>query len=187
MTSSGRKDGLGVGLAIVRRFTDLLGVSLELQSAPGVGTEFTLRLPEAERPPLQAPSIASSVALPEAPLIVLVDDQPAILEAMGTLLESWGCAVIASETGEDALNQLADASLVAALLIIDNSLADGERGADVIDRLRDEVNERVPAVLISGEVFDVPMPEDGEDVVLMTKPVDPGELRAHLQAARGAA
>src|SRR5690606_25643741 len=43
-----RDKGLGLGLAIVRRLTDLLGHHLSLRSAPGKGSVFSLELPAAE-------------------------------------------------------------------------------------------------------------------------------------------
>ncbi|MHB8464919.1 MAG: sensor histidine kinase, partial [Acidimicrobiales bacterium] len=43
--------GVGVGLTLARRFVELQGGRIELESEPGVGSTFTITLPVLERPP----------------------------------------------------------------------------------------------------------------------------------------
>jgi len=50
--------GTGLGLTLVKKFTDLLGGEVQLHSAPGVGTTFSLKLPKAGPANLPAPDEA---------------------------------------------------------------------------------------------------------------------------------
>jgi hypothetical protein len=94
-----RAKGLGLGLAIVRRLTDLLEHPLQLKSSPGRGSLFAIELPSA------APGILTDHRQP-APAqalarlhVVLVDDDELALASTTGLLESWGCQVSAADTG----------------------------------------------------------------------------------------
>jgi CheY-like chemotaxis protein len=112
-------------------------------------------------------------------LIVVVDDDPLVLEAMAGLLETWGYRVIAARSGEAALAQLAQVQEHPHLVVCDYRLARGERGTDTIERLR--AAQRVPALLISG--VDVPEQERqgiAPPVHLLYKPVKSNDLLATL-------
>ena len=74
-----RSKGLGLGLAIVRRIVDMLGHSLELESASGRGSWFALRLP------------------PGDPAEVGADDEP--LRVSGDLLHGRTVLVIGGRAG----------------------------------------------------------------------------------------
>ena len=49
-----RTKGLGLGLAIVRRLSRMLDITIELQSTPGAGTRFALHLPAVQAPAVPA-------------------------------------------------------------------------------------------------------------------------------------
>lgn len=152
LESAGAADGLGIGLALVKRSASLLGHALELRSALSQGSCFMLRLPAADD---SAPTVGSEVTVTgEGQLIGVVDDDVQIRDAMGELLRLRGYRVCTA----DSLQQL-DVQLVQAgtpspdLLISDLHL----RGTDVLDELIARVGPGgmwagVPTVLITGDL-----------------------------------
>lgn len=177
-----RAKGLGLGLAIVRRLTDLLGSELVLRSRPGRGSCFSVVAPlasgapeEGEPPPKR---FAGTIQLP---LVLVIDDESAILNGMKLLLTSWGHGVVTAESGEDMLNQLAQCPLRPDLIICDYRLRGGENGIEVIERLRSEYNEPIPAMLITGDTGGDRLAEaQTSGLLLLHKPVSNSKLRAAI-------
>lgn len=83
--------GLGLGLLIVKRLSNLIGLKMELSSTLGEGTVFTLRLPviDVSEDDRHQFTFASGDFI-EDTLIVLVVDEEAIRQSMTSLLAQWG-------------------------------------------------------------------------------------------------
>ena len=81
--------GVGLGLTLSRRLTELLGGQLEVVSEPGCGSEFSVRLP---LPKWDATIAAASRPLAELQILVL-DEQPWRREAICWQLAEWGATV----------------------------------------------------------------------------------------------
>ena len=177
-----RTKGLGLGLAIVRRLTDLIGCALTLRSTPGRGSCFEITVPLA-----QGPAEAAEAAPPEPSgalaqgLIVVVDDEQAIREAMSSLLTGWGHDVVAAGSGDEAIARLATCWARPDLLICDYRLRDRENGIAVIERLRAEYNADLPAMLITGDTAPDRLAEaQASGLLLLHKPVSNSRLRAAI-------
>jgi signal transduction histidine kinase/CheY-like chemotaxis protein len=179
-----RRAGLGLGLAIVDRLSQLLDHPVELVSILGRGSRFSVAVPiVAAR--TQMPELPALVrALPEiskGKLVVVIDDDPLVLDGMGSMLRSWGCRVVAGGSDSAALIGLASYDSPPDLIISDFCLLDGKTGIEVITRLRSEFCTEIPAFLISGDTNPEPLSEArASGFHLLHKPVDPMTLRAML-------
>ncbi len=176
-----RTKGLGLGLAIVKRLTVILDCPFELRSQLGKGTVFTLSVPITNAASLaEQPADVSPGALRRG-LILVVDDEITIREAMRSLLSGWGHEVILAGSGPEMLEQLADCPKRPDLIICDYRLRAGENGIDVIRRLQSEYNEDIPAVLITGDTAPDRLSEaKASGFLLLHKPVANVKLRATI-------
>ncbi|WP_041646201.1 response regulator [Aromatoleum aromaticum] len=177
-----RDKGLGLGLAIVRRLTDLLGHRLAVRSRPGRGSVFAIEVPVAQ--PVEYAEPGETCRQPgdlAGIRVALVDDDPLAQSGMRSLLTSWGCEVTAGSDIESVLETLARSGHEPQLIISDYRLHGNSNGIDAIRVTRARYGENLPAALISGDTA----PEtlrlaQGESLALLHKPVRPARLRALL-------
>ncbi len=179
-----RTKGLGLGLAIVRRLARLLELQVEVQSAPGRGTTFSVSLPRA-RPGRPAPGTAAAsppaAAALEGTRVLVIDDEPAVRTAMQTLLDTWGCRVTACASFDEAQRAL-EADGGADVILADLRLRNEENGIETVRRLRARLGE-VPALLISGDTAPERLREaEASGLPLVHKPVTAETLRSQLLA-----
>src|SRR5215510_16419253 len=82
-----------------------------------------------------------------AKLVVVIDDDPLVLEATEGLLRSWGCCVVAARSCDEALVRLAEteAGRRPDVIVCDYQLSRGMTGVDAIERLRSVFS--IPALL----------------------------------------
>ena len=82
--------------------------------------------------------------------VVVVDDEPAIVEGMSMLLRSWGAKVLAARSGDDLVDEIGRAGALPDLIMADYQLANGVTGLDVIRNLRKALDPEIPAIVITG-------------------------------------
>ena len=114
-------------------------------------------------------------------LVVVIDDDPLVLEATGGLLRSWGFQVVAAESHAEAMAQLAQQGRRPDLIVCDYRLSEGARGVDVIERLRSAFE--IPALLISGDAAAPLADSNSSSYNLLHKPLDAAKFRAALADA----
>ena len=179
--------GLGLGLAIVDRLCRLLKHPVELASTLGKGSCFSITVPmvrapvETVKPQGAAPPrfIAS-----DKRLVVVIDDDPLVLEGMGGLIRSWGCSVVTGNTDGAVLDGLAEYDDPPNVIISDYHLRGGKTGIEVIMRLRQALTAPIPAFLMSGDTNPDPLRDaQTNGYALLHKPVDPAALRVMLTQA----
>lgn len=174
----GCERGMGIGLAIVRRMTKLLGHALELESEVGKGSSFRVRVPLARGVAVPAASSPRVNGLPRGLRVLVVDNDAAILGGMEALLGGWGCAVRCAPAGEEAL--AAARREPPDLMLVDFHL-DSETGEEVVLAIRNALGRNIPAVIISadhspelhGRLASLGLP-------FLTKPVKPAQVRAMM-------
>lgn len=182
--SRDRTRGLGLGLSIVKRAAGLLGMGLQLHSAPGRGTRIDLQVPAARAPgaaaALPGADAVSTDALPMLSARVLViDDEVEVLESLAALLPHLGCEVRCA-TGSAQARAVLDSGFVPDLLMVDHRLRN-ESGARVIGQLRQRLGP-VAAIMVTGDTA----PENlrhalASGVRVLHKPLDGARL-AHALA-----
>jgi CheY-like chemotaxis protein len=168
--------GLGLGLSIAQRMADLLGHPLGLRSWPGRGSVFHLDVPLATATPRQP--TAASVMQPLPPgRALLLDNEPAALAALTTLLAGWGWEVHPARNAEQARR----VPWRPDINILDFHLDGGQTGLDVWRQLG-RMHVDVPTVMLTAD-------RDGElrrqllevGVGVLYKPLKPLALRQTLQ------
>jgi CheY-like chemotaxis protein len=190
-----RSLGLGIGLSIVKRLSQLLAHPVELHSVPGRGTRFRLRLPAAR--PQPAAVFAADLTLP--PLrprlparlphrVLVLDDEADVREAMSRLLHAHGIEVEVAATRAEAVAALknsVEGLNPFALLICDFRLADGVDGLRVGQTLSQHFFD-VPLLLITGETAPERLQRVREaGVPVLFKPVSAERLLQAMAAAVG--
>jgi two-component system, sensor histidine kinase len=179
------QQGLGLGLAIVRRLVDLLGLRLVLRSKPGRGSVFALHLPLVDEPwPSAVLALDEQVSgtaltgLRTSDVVIVIDDNVAIQLAMQALLGAWGCQVYVAANPAALMPQLMGLQAAPALLLCDARLRDGEDGINAIAEIREAFNLDVPAILISGDTGPERLREAvASGLPLLHKPVTQAHLR----------
>lgn len=176
-------DGLGLGLFIVRRLSEALGVAVALTSQEGRGARFSVGPfdPASAIDPMETMSTDSFADLP-AGRVLVVDDDRATRESTAAILSGWGWTV-------EALADLPTARISRiekpALVIADHDLGSGRTGLDVLAAMR-EVHGPVPAVVISGDSSAALRTRvEAAGLILLQKPVRPVQLRSAILGVIG--
>ena len=179
------KKGMGLGLSIVKRLCELLGYSIEIASEAGKGSTFGFEVPSgtAVRKDDRVAGAAQAGIDLTGKLVVVIDDEAAIVDGMKALLSGWGMDVIGSLSGDDVIAAIHARGRMPDLIIADYRLAGGAVGIEVIERLRRELDPEIPAVVITGSTAPERIPEaEAGRYDLMLKPLQPDRLRELIGA-----
>jgi PAS domain S-box-containing protein len=173
--------GLGLGLAIADRTARLLKHSLALQSRVGHGSVFSITVPMGDRTAIATTSTVR-VQGPDrvaGSTIVCLENDPAVLSGMQSLLAEWGCKVIALRDRQSAVARAGDGQSVPDLMLIDYHLDGGESGISVAEELRLAWRVDVPGIVITADhTQHAKRAAAMRGYQVLPKPIKPAALRA---------
>ena len=154
--------GLGLGLSIVTNLSQLMNLQVSLTSQPDKGTVVTITIPRGnpdqieqaaavmpenlDMPPDQANS--DGEALPRM-VILAVDNDPPVLDAMTEILRRWGHSAMGAGSAHEAI-RLLDELGKPDLLLCDYRLEGRQTGFEVIAHVRSYFGRDIPAAIITG-------------------------------------
>ncbi|MBP2302949.1 PAS domain-containing hybrid sensor histidine kinase/response regulator [Azospirillum picis] len=175
-----RNRGLGLGLAIVRRLSQLLDHPVQVRSTPGVGTSFVIALPlgrGVERPSGPAEQATAG----RGRFAVVVDDDAIVLLGLETIFRDWGYEVLVAGSADKAVEALRRSGRRPDLVVADYRLREGRIGTEAVARIRELFDAPgqppVPGLILTGETG----PECERDAAahglgIIHKPVTPRQL-----------
>ncbi|MFZ1101483.1 MAG: response regulator, partial [Hyphomicrobiaceae bacterium] len=182
--ASERGKGLGLGLAIVLRLADLLGHKIDVRSRVGVGSVFAVEVPLGQAGVTDVPEQEQNEAQESTPsggTILVVEDDPAVRELLQLLLDDQGHRTLVAADGCKAL-ELAAQGAVPGLVIADYNLPNGLNGLEVIASLRKQLQQDIPAMVLTGDISTDTLREIADHgCVHLNKPVRIRELTRHIQ------
>jgi len=187
-------NGLGIGLAIVKRLARLLQARIGLRSAHGRGSVFWLDLPRraaavlpAERPRSGEPPAddAAGPAAQQRPRVLVLDDERGVGEAMRIWLAPHCERIDVAQTLEQAEALLAQAAGGIDALIVDFRLSGSRNGIEAAAQLRAQAGWKVPAILVTGDTDPARVRAAFDSgLVVLFKPVQPDHLLQTLRSVR---
>jgi len=177
-----RSKGLGLGLAIVSRLGRLLGHRVNLRSRPGHGSLFSIDVPCGDASLIQPPTPTSAPGqIPADALVLLVDDESAILRGMAELFDNWNIDLVTAHSAAEAEEWLASIGRTPDVIVSDYRLPDDTDGIEVITRLRQQFGRDIPAIVVTGDTApDTILRISQAGFPLLHKPLRPAKLRALL-------
>jgi len=175
--------GLGLGLSIVERIGRVLKHPITLNSEVGRGSVFRVEVPVVAA----LPATTAAPEPPKAPStglsglkVLVIDNEPAILEGMRLLLSGWGCEVWTASDLETAHDALRRNRSLPEVIIADYHL-DNTDGLELIKALRWRTQVDTPALLVTADR--TPTVRDAAaamNIHVLNKPLKPAALRALL-------
>jgi len=175
--------GLGLGLSIVERVARVLDCAVEVDSSVGRGSHFSVTVPLSSARPIELPQ-RDAPGIDPGQLVgttaLCIDNEPAVLDGMETLLHGWGCQVIKAPTLSGALAAIAQSLVMPNGLLVDYHLDQGN-GIEAIVALRSRFSAELPAILITADRSPVVREQArAHGILVLNKPLKPAALRALL-------
>lgn len=172
-----KRQGLGLGLAIVERVARLLGHRLNVRSAVGKGSMFEIMVPLTQSSQGSSLGEESASGSGSDVLVTVIEDEADILEGIKYLLEGFGYRVIGATSAAALLVSLAKYREKPDIIIADYRLGGDATGHDAIRQIRERYSLSIPAIMITGDTTPNRLHEAGDgNAKLLHKPIDADKL-----------
>jgi two-component system, chemotaxis family, CheB/CheR fusion protein len=184
-----RSRGLGLGLSIVRRLANLLGLGIHVRSRPNRGSVFTIDMPFPEgggAGPKGGVSLpvggAAQAAVHRTGAILVIEDEPELRELLELLLRAEGHYVASASDAATALELVARGTVGPDLILADYNLPNGADGIEVSKSLHEKLARPIPVLILTGDIStEVLRNVSRHGFVRLTKPVKLAELSLAIQ------
>ena len=179
LQAGGGASGTGLGLAISRRLARAMGGDVTVESAPGQGSTFHLRLPVGEPAPNVADAAQAKVGAGEQ-IVLSLDDDQSVAPLLQKMLMDTDFRVVA---WHDPLTFVAEARRLQPVVVLLDLVMPARSGGDVLRELKgDPSTSSIPVIVMSViDSSDVPDMADG----ILVKPVRQDDLLGALAAHSG--
>jgi two-component system, sensor histidine kinase len=211
---TGDREGFGLGLAVVERLSRLLDHPVEVRSAAGRGTVFSILLPlaeETEPPGLPYPAFPfpagldgqdagdeeeedeeeMAVAMAGAQdaqgkaTVMIVEDDRHVLQGLHLLLAQWGCRVVEASSADEALARIAE-GVQPDMAIADLRLGGSASGIAAIRLASKALGRDLPGLILTGDTDPRRLREAKlSGYPLLHKPIGAHSLRGAVNALLG--
>ena len=172
--------GLGLGLAIAGRIVEQLGSKIEVQSELDKGSTFSLELPLSDvlLPDQKPEKVSGDMEPPKNGIILLVDDDPGVLNSTKFLLKArFGKGIHTAQSPKEAEKVLAQlSSNEPDIIVTDHHLGAATNGIDLIEYVRKNRDHHIPAILVSGDSGLDSADLKSRGIILILKPSRGNEL-----------
>jgi CheY-like chemotaxis protein len=175
---------MGLGLAIVSGLSQALDHPIALRSEPGVGSSFALRVPLGVAVAGEAASAVEFADELKNRVILVIDDEASIRDAVCEVLRRWECKPVAAASAREAAGIFRERGDRPDAMVVDYQLDHGVTGLDAIAELHAALGVSIPAVIVTGDTQPERLREATQGGhLLLHKPLAPMRLRAALTSA----
>ncbi|MDO6965461.1 CheR family methyltransferase [Rhizobium alvei] len=185
-----RSRGLGLGLSIVKRLSEMLGHKIELRSLAAKGSAFGILVnvnhdcgaapPEVKAGLRPRPVPANTGKRP----ILLIEDDPQVRELLVEILTYDGQDVVIADDGHAAIRMVKADAVHPAMIIADYNLPLGLTGLAASLEIRAILHNEIPVMILTGDISTATIKEiSAVDCLLFNKPVHTVDLLGAIRTS----